>query len=234
MDVTVFSPSSGSPVTQVFDTSFRNSIQDSFGSSFKMTWFAEMDYMMAQSGMFFTNGTAGVIGYTAMYDLLQRYWGTQIQNFGDSLGYNHRFMIYNGNWTSYNNGPNTLDRGPDEGYPNYHNIALSHMIIDDNFYPSVVRSNFYRNVVPVAASNWCEQYMPFEYSWVSSGTSPYHLYAGMNHWQVQTLQFYDQDNLREAFNNALIYGSSVYSIYLVPITDMAGNITAIQTELCSF
>jgi hypothetical protein len=230
MDVTTFSPTSGSPVTQVFSTSFRNSITDSFGGSFKMTWMAQMDYLMAQSGLFFTNGTAGVLGYTAMYDLMNKYWGTQIQNFGDQLGYYHLFEVFNGNWTSYNSGANTLDNGPDAGYPNYQNIALSHMIIDDNFYPTVFWTHFYRNVVPLAESNWVEQYIPFEYTPTFGSTSPYHLYPGMNHLQIQTLQYYDSNNLLEAFNNAVTFGSSVYSIYLLPYSDMVGNITAIQND----
>ena len=227
MDVSAFAPGSGSAVAQAMDTTFRNSIQDSFGNSFKITWLCEMDYLMYQSGFFFKNGTAGVIGYTAMYDLMKEEWGTQIQNYGDFLEYYHHFETYNGTWNLYNN-------GPDAAYGDYQNIALDHMIIDDSYYPTVFWSQYYRNVVPIAESNWVEQYIPFEYTPTFGGTTPYHLYSGMNHWQVETLEYYDSDNLLEAYNNAVNYGSSIYSIYLTPTSNIEGNITAIQNQCVAY
>ena len=193
MDVNVFSPSSGSPVTQVMDSTFRSSIRDSFGGGVKLTWLCQMDYLMAQSTFSVANGAAGVQGYTAMYDLMNKSWGSQIQNFGDQLAYYHRFEIYNGTyWNAYTD-------GPDADYPNYQNIALSHMIIDDNYFPNVFWSFFFPSTVPIAESNWVEQYIPFEYSPTYGGTTPYHLYIGMNHLQIQTLQGYDYYNLLEAY-----------------------------------
>ena len=95
-----------------------------------MSWFAEMDYLIAQSIFVWANGSsAGVSGYTAIRDLLVNNWGTEIQTYGDSVEYHHHFMIYDGTWKQYNN-------GPDAGYPEYQMYALDHMIIDRNFYPS--------------------------------------------------------------------------------------------------
>ena len=48
MDVSIFSKGSGSHVAKVFDPNFRNSITDSYGNPFKLTWFAEMDYLTSQ------------------------------------------------------------------------------------------------------------------------------------------------------------------------------------------
>jgi hypothetical protein len=224
MDVNVFSPSSGSPVTQAMESTFRSSIKDSFGGSVKLTWLCQMDYLMSQSTFSVANGTAGVQGYTAMYDLMNKYWGPQIQSFGDQLAYYHLFEAKNGNyWNAYPN-------GPDSDYPNYQNIALSHMIIDDNYFPNVFWSHFFPADVPLAESNWVEQYIPFEYSPTYGSTTPYHLYSGMNHLQIQTLQDYEYYNLLEAINNAAHYGSSVYSIFLTANSDIVGNITAIQHD----
>ena len=83
MDLSLYSSSPQSTFNRVFNPTFRNSVYDSFGNSFKMTWFTEMDYLYSQST--FVNGTspAGVSGYTAMLDLLQKNWGSQMQTFGD-------------------------------------------------------------------------------------------------------------------------------------------------------
>ena len=134
MDVSEYSRTSPSTVAAVFDSSFRNSHRDSFGNDVKLSWFAEMDYLVAQSNFVWADGSsAGVSGYTAIRDLLVNNWGTQIQTYGDSIEYHHHFMIYDGTWQNY-------DNGPDAGYPEYQMYALDHMIIDDNFYPSTWRS----------------------------------------------------------------------------------------------
>jgi hypothetical protein len=171
-----------------------------------------------------------------MYDLMTKYWGTQIQNFGDALEYYHLFEIYNSThqWTSFQDSVTGLDAGPDVGYPNYQNIALSHMIIDDNFYPTVFWSRFYRNAIPIAESNWVERYFPYELTPIHGETSPIHLYPGMNHFQMQTLEFYFRDPLIVAFHNAATYGSSVLSFYMPPNSDLVGNLTALQNQCVTF
>ena len=120
-----YSVSPASTMSQVFNAAFRNSNRDSFGNSFKMTWFTEMDYVTSQANYVYNNGlSAGVSGYTATYDLLTKNWGPQIQTYGDSLEYHHHFIVYrDGIWQRY-------DNGPDAGYPDYQEIALDHMIID--------------------------------------------------------------------------------------------------------
>ena len=130
MNVSKYSRTVPSTVAAVFDSGFRNSHRDSFGNVVKMSWFAEMDYLMAQSNFVWADGSpAGVSGYTAIRDLLVNNWGTEIQTYGDSIEYHHHFMIYDGTWQRY-------DNGPDAGYPEYQMYALDHMIIDGNFYPS--------------------------------------------------------------------------------------------------
>jgi hypothetical protein len=226
MDISTYMPGSKSPVDQAFSTDTRDSIKDSFGNSYKLTWMCEMDYLMYQSGFFTKNGSASVMGYTAMYDMMNKYWGTQIQNYGDGFGYYHDFITYtkNSTWQRYTN-------GPDSSYGNYQNIALDHMIIDDNYYPTAFWSTFYRNVVPLTVPNWLEQTIPFDYTPILyGGASPSHYYAGVNYWQVRTLQYYDVDSVIDAFNAAVNYGSGVCSFYLPSTANLVGNITAIQNE----
>lgn len=219
-----YSPAHASPseFTKVFESSFRNSFNDSLGGTFKITWFAVMDYLCSQSIFVNATGPAGVSGYTAMLDLLTKYWGTQIQSYGDSIEYHHHFEVYNGTWQRH-------DNGPDKGYPDYEMNALDHMIIDDNFYPSVFRSGW--NIMSTPLSNWIEQWIPFDYCPGNGGHTPIHAYPGMNHWQIQTPINPDLGQVQDAFVQARNYGSSIYSFYMHSFGEMAGNITALQSYL---
>ena len=93
-DVSMFLPYPASSVTRVFDSSYRSSITDPFGSTFKITWYPEMDFLTDNTNFVTTYGSANVSGYTAILDMLQRNWGTQIQTYGDSVEYHHHFMVY--------------------------------------------------------------------------------------------------------------------------------------------
>ena len=136
MDVSIFSKGSVTPVARVFDQSFRNSITDSYGNPCKLTWFAEMDYLTSQSTFVANGGSAGVSGYTAMYDLMKKNFGTEIQTFGDEIQYKHSFEFYYlGMWQEFDEGPHPL-------YPGYANFAIDQSIINNNYlslsFPSCV------------------------------------------------------------------------------------------------
>jgi len=207
-------------VAAVFDSTFRNSHQDSFGNIFKMSWFAEMDYLIAQSNFVWANGSsAGVSGYTAIRDLLVNNWGTEIQTYGDSIEYHHHFMIYDGTWKPY-------DNGPDAGYPGYQMYALDHMIIDRNFYPSSWRSGNW--IMPPALSSWLEQRMPFDYTARTGIWYPVHP-SGMDRWQTKCP--YSPNvyaSTQEAFAYASANGSAVYSICTHDNEDMKGQVAWLQ------
>ena len=222
MDVSLYSSYPPSTFTRVFNTTFRNSVLDSFGNNFKMTWFTEMDYLYSQS--IFVNGTApaGVSGYTAMLDLLQKNWGSQMQTFGDAIEYHHHFEIYNRVWTAY-------DDGPDAGYGDYQMYALDHMIIDNGFYPSSFRSGW--NVMSTSMSNWVEQWFPFDYCPTNGGWSPVHAYPGMNHNQTKTVIWTYQGQVQQAFVEARNRGSSIYSFYMHEGENMVANITDLSNSL---
>jgi len=191
-------------VAAVFNSDFRNSHRDSFGNIFKMSWFAEMDYFMAQSNFVWADGSsAGVSGYTAIRDLLVNNWGTEIQTYGDSIEYHHHFMIYDGTWKRY-------DSGPDAGYPGYHMYALDHMIIDRNFYPSTWRSGWW--IMPPALSSWLEQWMPFDYTPETGIWYPVHP-SGMSRWQTKCPYAPNvPTSVNSAFAYASQYGSAVFSL----------------------
>lgn len=223
MDMRAYSRTSPLTVAAVFDSSFRNSHLDSFGNTFKMTWFAEMDYLMDQSNFVWGDGSAaGVSGYTAVRDILVNNWGGEIQTYGDSIEYHHHFMVYDGTWEHY-------DNGPDEGYPEYQMYALDHMILDRNFYPSTFRSGWL--VESPALSNWLEQWMPFDYTPDSGAWYPSHP-SGMSRWQTTSVvSWISQSDVNAAFVRARDYGSAICSIYCHDRDNMAVYIAQFQTFL---
>lgn len=222
LNMCAYSRTSPLTVAAVFDSSLRNSHKDSYGTAFKITWFAEMDYLMAQSNFVWRDGSpAGVSGYTAIRDILVNNWGKEIQKYGDSIEYHHHFMTYNGTWKRY-------DNGPDAGYPSYQMYALDHMIIDDNFYPSSFRSGWV--IMPPALSNWLEQWMPFDYT-PSDGTwCPQHP-SGMARWQTRSYSRLSQSDVNAAFARARDYGSAIYSFCCHDRENMAKYIDSLQTYL---
>ena len=213
-----------STISQVFNAALRSSNCDSFGNSFKMTWYAEMDYVFSQANYIYSNGLSpGVSGYTATYDLLTKNWGAQIQTYGDSIEYHHHFQVYsNGIWQRY-------DNGPDSGYPSYQEIAIDHMIIDRSYYPSVFRSGW--NIMSTPLSNWLEQWIPFDFTSLSGGVYPVHSYLGMNYWQIQTSPGFDQNMVDMCFARARDSGSSIYSIYTHDNANMQDLVGLLQNSL---
>ena len=222
-DISEYAISPPSTISQVYSDSFRNSHRDSFGNSFKMTWYAEMDYVFSQANFVYSNGSsAGVSGYTAVLDLLQNNWGTQIQMYGDSIEWHHHFVKYDGTWQRYNN-------GPDAGYPDYQMYALDHMIVDRFFYPSAFRSGW--NIMSTPLSNWIEQWIPFDYCPISGGWSPVHAYPGMNHWETQTGQSVNEVQIDSSFARARDNGSAIYSFYTHDNVNMQSLIATLHDRL---
>jgi hypothetical protein len=222
MDMRAYSRTSPLTVAAVFNESFRTSHRDSFGNTFKMTWFAEMDYLMAQGNYVWGDGSpAGVSGYTAIHDILMNNWGAEIQIYGDSIEYHHHFMIYDGTWKRY-------DNGPDAGYPEYQMYALDHMIIDRSFYPSAFRSGWL--VTSSTLSNWLEEWIPFDCTPSGGVWYPVHP-SGMSRWQTRCASGISQSDLNAAFARARDYGRALYSFYCHDRNDMAGYINMLQACL---
>jgi len=189
---------------------------------FKVTWFAEMDYLMAQGVFVYADGSsAGVSGYTATRDMLMNNWEAEIQAYGDSIEYHHHFMIHNSTWQRY-------DQGPDDGYPGYQMDALDHMIIDRNYYPSTFRSGWL--IMPTALSNWLEEWMPFDYTPDSGIWYPTHPVSNMSRWQTRCSGAAYQ-SVDEAYQRAREYGSAIYSFCMHDRDDMANVVDTVQRYL---
>jgi hypothetical protein len=224
IDLREYASSPPSTVSRVMDSNLRNGLKDNFGNSFKVTWFAEMDYLMSQSVFVYADGSsAGVSGYTAIYDILKANWGLQIVAYGDSLEYHHHFMTYDGTWKRH-------DSGPDAGYGDYQNYALDHMIIDRNFYPSCFDAGW--AIMPDALSNWLDNYLPFDYTYLGSTGIWYPVHpSGHTRWATQTDNFASQSGVNAAFATAESRGSALYSFTMHDREDMYGNITATHNWL---
>jgi hypothetical protein len=224
LDMRAYALSPPSTVSQVFDDAFRNSHRDSAAlAPFQITWFTEMDYLTAQSNFVYADGSsAGVSGYTAINDLLMNNWGAKIQQYGDSVEWMHYYMIYNGVWQRY-------DNGPDAGYPGYQMNAIDHMIIDQNFYPSTYRSGWL--IMPPALSNWLEAWMPFDYTPNSGDWYPWHP-AGMNRWQTHCSGLGpNQLEVNATFAGARDNGIALYSFSCNSRDNVASLIDTLHTYL---
>jgi hypothetical protein len=206
------------------DSNFRNSHRDSFGSTFKVTWFVEMDYLMSQAVFVYADGSsAGVSGYTAIHDILADNWGTQIKTYEDSIEYHHHFMIYDGKWERY-------DKGPDAGYGDYQMYALDQMIIDRHFYPASFDTGWH--IMPPALSNRLDQWFPIDYTILGAIPQWYPIHSpNTARWAIQTDSFASESGVNAAFKTAESRGSAVYCFRMHEREDMVGNITAAHSWL---
>jgi flagellin-like protein len=213
-----------SDVANVFNSAFRSSHIDSDGNPFKVTWLTEMDYLISQANFVWSDGTStGVSGYTAISDILMKNWGSQIETYGDSIDYHHHVIVYeDGAWKF----PSS-DVGVDY---NYQADAVSHMIIDEELYPSVYRAGW--NTMSPGLSSWLEEYIPYDYTSLSSAGSWYPTHpSGMDRWIISSQERTSQEGVNSAFDSAKANGASIYSFWCHDREDMAGLIDDMQTYL---
>jgi hypothetical protein len=226
MDMRCYAVSPEFTVSWVMDDSFRDSHRDSFGTPFKITWFAEMDYLMEQGVFEYADGSpAGVSGYTAIRDILLENWGEQIETYGDSIEYHHHFMTYNGFWEIHNS-------GPDASYGDYQMYALDKMILDRNFFPVTWDSGW--GIMPDVLSDWVDQWFPFDYTSTQSKTYWYPIHplksdgSNSSRWAQRT-DIYPSNpswaGIRDAFGNASAIGNAVYCFAIHDREDMVGATT---------
>jgi subtilisin family serine protease len=224
LDMRCYAISPPSTMSQIMDDSFRNDNKDSFGTPFKMTFFAEMDYLMSQGVFVYGDGSpAGVSGYTGIRDIMLENWGTQIETYGDSVEYHHHFMLYGGVWYPY-------DNGPDAGYEDHQMDAIDKMILDGNFYPVSWDSGW--GIMPLVLSDWLEQWMPFDYTSTSSTSYWYPIHptdsdgSTSTRWAQRTDIWPSWDGINGAFATARSLGSAVYCYSMHVREDMAGAISS--------
>jgi hypothetical protein len=220
MDARDYSTTDPSTIAAVYNNEFRGSHLDDFGNTFKMTWFAEMDYLLSQGEWVWQDGTtAGVSGYTSVYDLLMNNFGGKIALYGDAIEWHHHFEVYeNGQWQFY-------WQDIDNNYQ-YQMDALDHMILDRQFYPSVWRTGW--NLMSPGLSNWLDQYIPFEFTSPDGNWYPYQP-SDAAHWAVTT--YYHGQNANDAFLYAQQNGAAIYSIYCHDTDDMTSTIDLTQSIL---
>ena len=211
-----------STLASVINPVFRLNNKDSFGNPFKITWFAEMDYLFAQGNYVWGDGSsAGVSGYTSVYDLLMNNWGDGIRQWGDSIEYHHHFMVYDGVWQHY-------DNGPDEGYPGYQEEALDRMIIDRAFYPSTFRSGWLDH--SDSLSSWLDSWMPFDFGHDDGNWYPIQS-SSDGRWVASSAWAPSQSDVDAAFSRAQATGSAIYSTFCHSRENVPGLVSTLQGYL---
>ncbi|HLN88777.1 MAG TPA: hypothetical protein VK253_01815, partial [Candidatus Binatia bacterium] len=235
-----FSRTSPNTVAGTFNDGLRYAYPDMDGNPFKMTWYAQMDYVMSQCNFAWADGSpAGVSGYTAIRDLLVNVWGDKVAQYGDSIEYHHHFINYDETWQQYNPGPNGLPR-PDAGYPGYQEDALDHIILDRGLYPSAWRSGDW--VMTPWLSSWLDEWVPLDYTPYSNfgPFSPTNPTGGR--WQVDTMLIgwmYDPDPTKiplyitNCFDEAQRYDKAIASFVTHTGSDMPAEIACVQGYLAA-
>ena len=153
----------------IFAESFRNLHTDSFGDTFKMSWFAEMDQQYEVATYLDESpdnpGLNGMrVGYTGVMDTLLRYWSGEIERLGDSIYWHHHVMAWTGSvWEKNASVINSYT---------HHFEALSAMILDRSYFPSVYRAGWGWEDLNI--NNFLNDWFPFDYSGSSGSWAPYH------------------------------------------------------------
>jgi hypothetical protein len=215
------SPYRSADMAKLFAGDFRNSHKDSFGGSFKMSWFAMMDQHFDAAVYKDERGLTGKnVGYTGVLDALTRGWDRQIDRYGDGIYWHQHVESWTGSaWVSNDDIPNEYTHDQD---------ALNHMVIDSKFFPSTYRGGWcFENS---AVSKFLEKWIPFDFSslpgYAASGAlgwKPYH--PNVDKWETNTLPtmsrwvtrsdgYFSQDTVDSAFKQAQEEGKAIFSTFL--------------------
>jgi hypothetical protein len=234
-DTVNYKPTTGQEFPTIFDPEFRAAHVDSFGTPFKMSWFLEMDQQF-EAATYLNEGpahpelTSQPAGYTAILDTINRYWGSQIAQYGDGLYWHHHVQDYtNGAWN--------MDENVISGYTRHYD-SLSSMVVDRAYFPSTYRAGWLweDSNMNTFLNNW----VPFDFSASSGLWVPFHPNVNdpyssgppnINRWMTRTDGGVSQDSVNSAFQYAIAHGSAIYSFYFHDREDMTGNIDNVQTAL---
>jgi len=219
----------------IFSEDFRNSHVDSFGNSFKMSWFAEMDHQFEAAtyldeGPDFPEFTGQPVGYTGVMDVLQRYWGDEIEQFGDGIYWHHHVQAWTGSTWARND-------AVINGYT-HHFDALNDMLIDRAYFPSVYRAGWLWEDSNI--NTFLNDWIPFDYSANSGAWEPYHpnvsnpwssAAPSQARWMTRSDGGVNQGNVNTAFAHAQSNGAAIYSFYFHDRDNMPGYINSLQSAL---
>jgi len=209
----------------IFSDTFRSSHVDSFGDSFKMSWFAEMDYQFEAATYLdesptFPEFTGEHVGYTGVMDVLLRYWGDEIDQFGDGIYWHHHVQDWTGSAWERNDA--VID-----GYTR-HFESLSHMILDRSYFPSVYRAGWLWEDSNISA--FLNDWIPFDYTANSGDWAPYHP-DGLERWMTRSDSGVSQSSVNSAFDYARNNGAAIYSFYFHDRDNMPAYIDSMQSAL---
>lgn len=132
---------------KLFSKRFRFAFTDSQRKPVVLTWF-----MLNWTG-FRTNPVLHDFGYHKIFDHYKKFWGKQIKEYGDEVGWHYHHPSLSGIGNEW--GLNWFDNRE------YENV-LCRMVIDRRFFPLSYRSG--GAIEDDLQSNWLEQWIPFDYS----------------------------------------------------------------------
>ena len=212
------------------DPSFRSSIKDPDGRSFRMTWYMEMDNFINQG--LYSDGTP--MNYLTLYNELMNNWGAEVHGYGDEMAYHHHFMTWDGTSWIQDGQQHAID-----GYYDEHNKALDRMVLDAGFFPTDFRAGWLNNDNQLQA--WVEKWLLSDDGgggW-ATGWRPYHPSAtnyqtqgAMSHWIMNAPGGPSQGGVDGAFGQAIAEGRPVvYAMYMHDRDDMRNIVSSTHTYL---
>lgn len=201
LDWEVFTSQAG-VLSKTFDSSFRYRHADSLGNPFKMAWF-----MMG--GAWFMTATNSTASSATYY--IKKYWGDDIEFWGDSLDYHFHHYVYTDEWKM---APTFEEKIPEYEW------TMSAMMLDENLFITAFRSGW--NYMDNIYQQYLERWVPFRMEGVQSDWTPYHpsdsnwrAPGSMKGWEVRhkyTKNFSSQ-HANNAFSNALSGTDQVLCIW---------------------
>ena len=199
-----------------------------------MSWFTEMDQQFEAATYLdespsFPELTGGPAGYTGIMDTMLRYWGDEIEHFGDGIYWHQHVQAWTGSaWG--------MNEAVINGYTHQYD-ALNSIILDRSYFPSGYRAGWLWEDSNI--NTFLNDWIPFDYSASSGAWTPYHpnvsnpwssAAPNIERWMTRTDNLANQASANAAFLQAQTNGVSLYSIYFHDREDMPGFINSLQSD----
>lgn len=237
-DTSNFKPSDRE-TSAIFSPAFRQAHRDMAGTPFKMSWFAEMDALMAAATYLDESPqhpelTGKPCGYTAVLDTLQRYWRVPLEQFDDGLYWHYHVQVWSGSrWL----GCAEAAALPDHAQ---YGTALTRMLLDAGFYPSVFRAGWLweNDALGRFLNNW----VPYDFT-PSAGTwRPWHPQLApegrpdapavpQERWLARSNGGPVMQDVRAAFTEARQKGTAVYCLNFHDRENMTASVEQLHKTL---
>ncbi|MGE5456916.1 MAG: hypothetical protein ACM3RX_01030 [Methanococcaceae archaeon] len=121
---------------RVMQTAYRESLRDSYGTPVKLTW-----WMMAGNIFRYAVNTNVPLANTMTLDLMKKYYGTQVKQFGDELSLHYHtfaYTDYDKDGIFYWNQAHGFEECRDD-----FDVTMAQLLLEENTYPVSFRAGWH-------------------------------------------------------------------------------------------